>query len=238
MEKNELGRRVDTLLYTVESINDWVLNNPDTDPNLYEMVDCLMEYWYIRSFYLCQLLRDPTNHFYDYPIILPNFEYLDYEIQRMLKLRGVIPLEIDDNYKEFRIEELGDGVRIIKSEFFEHNTEVIKFINELRYLAIIGAYPDSWLTEANFNKKKNFYAKIVGVTLYIWQEIRDNPEFIYSNIDEYKLMKDDWDYLMKLYNKKSISYEFECMEIIEHMLDYIKKHSDFDVKELKKRRSR
>ena len=48
------------------------------------------------------------------------------------------------------------------------------------------------------------------------------------------LLEQGWDYLMKLFKKKSIAYEFECREIIEHMLDYIKKHADFDVKELYK----
>ena len=86
--------------------------------------------------------------------------------------------------------------------------------------------------------KKNVYAKIAGVTLYIWQEVKENPEFTYSNEDEYMLLEQGWDSLMKLFKKKSIAYEFECREVIEHMLDFIKKHADFDVKELEKRRSR
>ena len=55
---------------------------------------------------------------------------------------------------------------------------------------------------------------------------------------EYMLLEQGWDYLMELFKKKSIAYEFECRDVIEHMLDYIKKHADFDVKELEKRRSR
>ena len=234
MERNELKRRANRLWREVEGINRWIMNNPDTDPNLYQMVDCLMEYWYIRSFYLYYLFEKPTKKHPDSPVQIPFFDYLSYEMCKMLKLRGIIPLDKEDNYKEFPVEELEDGSRIVKSEFFEQNPEIVQFLIDLQYLAIIGAYPGSKLTEANFDTKKHVYAKIAGVTLYIWQKVKENPEFTYSNKCEYMLLEQGWDYLMELYEKKSIAYEFESREIIEHMLDYIKKHADFDVKELYK----
>ena len=238
MERKELERRANQLYREVEGINRWVMENPDTDPNLYQMVDCLMEYWYIRSFYLYYLFEKPTKKHPDSPVLIPFFDYLNNEMCKMLKLRGIIPLDKEDNYKEIPVEELEDGSRIVKSEFFEQNPEIVQFLIDLRYLAIIGAYPGSKLTEANFDMKKHVYAKIAGVTLYIWQKVKENPEFTYSNKYEYMLLEQGWDYLMELFKRKSIAYEFECREVIEHMLDYIKKHADFDVKELEKRRSR
>ena len=238
MERNELERRANRLYREVEEINRWVMENPDTDPNLYQMVDCLMEYWYIRSFYLCYLFEKPTKKHPDSPVQIPFFDYLSYEMCKMLKLRGIIPLDKEDNYKEFPVEELEDGSRIVKSEFFEQNPEIVQFLIDLQYLASIGAYPGSKLTRANFDTKKHVYAKIAGVTLYIWQKVKENPEFTYSNKCEYMLLEQGWDYLIKKKKKKSIAYEFECREVIEHMLDFIKKHADFDVKELEKRRSR
>lgn len=235
MERNELERRVNQLYREVEGINRWVMENPDTDPNLYQMVDCLMEYWYIRSFYLYYLFEKPTKKHPDSLVQIPFFDYLNDEMCKMLKLRGIIPLDKNDNYKGFSVEELEDGSRIVKSEFFEQNPEMIQFLIDIRYLAIIGAYPGSKLTEANFDTKKHVYAKIAGVTLYIWQKVKENPEFTYSNKYEYMLLEQGWDYLMELFKKKSIAYEFECREVIEHMLDYIKKHADFDVKELERR---
>lgn len=238
MERNELERRANRLYREVEEINRWVMENPDTDPNLYQMVDCLMEYWYIRSFYLYYLFMKPTKKHPDSPVLIPFFDYLNNEMCKMLKLRGIIPLDKEDNYKGFSVEELEDGSRIVKSEFFEQNPEMIQFLIDIRYLAIIGAYPGSKLTDADFDMKKNVYAKIAGVTLYIWQEVKENPEFTYSNEDEYMLLEQGWDSLMKLFKKKSIAYEFECREVIEHMLDYIKKYANFDIKKIEKRRSR
>ena len=50
MEKRELDAMADRLSERIKGINNWIRNNPNTDPNFYEIMDCEVELGRLLSY--------------------------------------------------------------------------------------------------------------------------------------------------------------------------------------------
>ena len=57
MDREELEWMAEELTTRIQGINNWIMENPNTDPNMYEMTECLMEFGNI-----CSLFRDSLGN--------------------------------------------------------------------------------------------------------------------------------------------------------------------------------
>lgn len=233
MHLEDLKWEIEELTTKMCNINDWIQDNLNTDPNLYEMTECLMEYGNIVS--QCKQIlfneaKAKGEEFSEYDVIkLANLYALEREARRMLKLRGLISLDDKDNLDEdIDIREESNGTKYIRSPFFENNESAAHFIKDIHYLAVSGGYVgEDTIGKEGFKKKKEVFTKILGVRLYIWQESQKDLEFLFSNEIEYKIITKGMEELRDILDP----YYYEGGEDIDKMIDEIKENSTFKDKE-------
>lgn len=231
---DDLEYERDMLLVRVRGINDWIRNNPNTDPNFYEMTDCLMEYAHLSSQYVDELFHGDPIYIEEegqkrratgYDVVkLAGLGDLDNEIRTMLELRGVTSFSAKDSIPEgFPITETiiaGESVPIVESPFFQENEDARNLLTNLRYYAITGSYGYG-VSTMDFGSKKELVAKIAGVKNFIWQMKRDNPDFCFDNGYEMHFIDDT----MESFSKED--FVCEDADIIFGMVDYIRANSIF-----------
>lgn len=177
---NVLDRRLNG--YTNESdeyvsgIIDWIKSNPNTDPNIYEIMDCNIEYAEILA--ALKAYYEQTG----YPIIIDKGEQRKATIQDLPKLHSVL------GNCFFALAEL-DDLRDI-----EHHP----FCNEKEAHSMYCAIKTSQLelnyilaTDPGLRKiKKEILCKSMSVAFYIWQTKRTEPNYQYDNMTEFEEMKE------------------------------------------------
>ena len=232
MNIDDLNDKRDEFLIRIRGINDWIRNNPYTDPNFYEMADCFMEYAHLSSQYMTELFHgDPVyieengqkRRANGYDVLkLADLWDVDQELRTMLKLRGVIPFDLQESIPQgFSTTETVDrGLPIVNSSFFKENEDARNLLTNLHYSAITGSYGYG-VSTMDFDAKKELIAKIAGVKNFIWQMKRDDSDFCFENAYEMHFIDDT----MEFFSKED--FVCEDADIIYGMVDYIHQNSIF-----------
>ena len=234
MDREDLEWGIVNLTNRVRDINKWIMDNPQTDPNLYEMTECLMDFGNLTAMCKKFALEDAKangdiNGVDPYDIIkIPALSALSVEIRKMMKLRGVMPLDKGEKYDGFRTVDSDFGFKIIHSPFFQQNKDAANFLNDIYYMSISGSFVgEDVLGNEGFKKKKATFSKIAGVSLYLWQQSKNNVNFIYNNRSEFEFMSRGLQDVEQLYSEAGLQY-YEGGTTIKNMLDSIKKYMHFD----------
>lgn len=197
-------------------INSWIENNPDTDPNFYEMVDCIVEYGKISRLYDGYFdevgypylkERDCLATHYDIPLIVPKMHSLHSELDKMISLRKKSPFFKDD----------------IARDFFDY----------LYYKAVIAEYNNP--SDVQISRiKKDVLCKTAGIYFYIWQVQQKEPDYKYDNdlewrelTDKYAIYKDKVG-IEESFSSNEVSYEGPQFGfVLEKMMNSIQNNSVF-----------
>lgn len=238
MNIEELNNESSMLLARLRNINEWINQNPNTDPNLYEMTDCLMQYAHLSSLYMTLLFQGDPIYIEDqgqerrangYDILkLTPLGDVDVEIRRMMKLRGVIPFDKDEALPDgfHTVSDSFAGYPIVESNFFEENENARDLLQNLRYFAITGGYGYG-VGEEDFSMKKDLLCKIAGVYNFIWQMKRDNPDFEFDNVGEMNFINDGLAYFDGM-----TPFVCEGEDIVSSMVSSIRDHYKYRSEEL------
>lgn len=175
-ELEEINKQAEALANRFKGINSWIEANKDTDPNFYEMIDCMVEYGKLAKLYdkYYQKTGYPTYEdgseekeatHYNLTLVSPKLKEAQSELAKMWSLRE-------------------------NSPFFTDET-VRKFISELSMRTYIAEYnvPEDKETE---RLKKEILCKTAGIYFYIWQVKQTNPDYQYDNEEE-------WNNLLQAY---------------------------------------
>lgn len=229
MDREELEWMAEELTTRIQGINNWIMENPNTDPNMYEMTECLMEFGNI-----CSLFRDSLgNTVSNYDVIKEaNLPKLSTEVRKMLKLRGVKNLDKNEELTaDFSVKEGNLGFEKVDSEFFEQNKDAQNFLNDIYYQAITGVYVgEGTLGKEGFKEKEKVFTKIAAINLYVWQESKKDLNFSYDNAMEYSQVKGAFERLQKSFEEVGVYY-YEGGESINNMFNSIKEYSKDDLLE-------
>ena len=178
MKKEEINAMADSLSERIEGINTWIKNNPNTDPNFYEIMDCKVEIGKVFSnmdrYYNVMGYPERQEHKGRMP-----YSYTHYEIP----LFDQHAKKVDDKYNEMinlRNPEMG--------KVFDDIPEIFDLFQEVGMRTFIAEYDDP---KGNMSKiKKEILCKSVSIPFYIWQERRTNPDFQYDNTAEFDALKE------------------------------------------------
>ena len=192
-ELEEINKQAEALTNRFRGINSWIEANINTDPNFYEMVDCMVEYGKLVKQYdkYYQKAGYPTfdngseevsaTH-YHLALVSPKLKEAQSELSKMWDLRR-------------------------KSPFFEDEI-VREFTNELSLRAKIAEYyvPEDKEIE---RIKKEVLCKTAGIYFYIWQVKQTNPDYKYDNeaewnnlLQAYEIYKDAAKYVGPQFGKE------------------------------------
>ena len=176
MNLEELEEKAIDLNNRFRGINNWIENNINTDPNFYEMTDCMVEYGKLAKLYDNYYKENgypkidtgtekiDASH-YELVLVTPKLKEAQQELSKMWKLRG-------------------------NSLFFKDEVAK-KFISELSMRTQIAEYiiPE----DKEIDKlKKEILCKTAGIYFYIWQVKQTNPDYQYDNVEE-------WNHLLQAY---------------------------------------
>lgn len=228
-----LDERVELLLIGMRSINSWIKNNPNTDPNLFEMTDNFMEFGNLVSYYTDEVYKEKSKNdnmfsshavmpfvYENHPIILD----LDNEVRLMMQYRGASSFgkKKEDLFVNFQKEQADNGLFFVKSDFFSENNMIANFLRDIHYSALTNSFDgENKIGKENFAIKKRTLAKLAGVYLYIWQEKQKNSNFVYDNESEFKMLQDGIDCLEDLNLDIFGKY-------VNYMFDYIKSNYKYN----------
>ena len=175
-ELEEINRQAEALTNRFRGINSWIEANINTDPNFYEMTDCMVEYGKLAKLYDNYYKENgypkidtgtekiDASH-YELVLVTPKLKEVQQELSKMWKLRG-------------------------NSLFFKDEVAK-KFISELSMRTQIAEYiiPE----DKEIDKlKKEILCKTAGIYFYIWQVKQTNPDYQYDNVEE-------WNHLLQAY---------------------------------------
>lgn len=175
MSVDELKRNAVELAMRYKGINDWIKANSDTDPNFYEMTDCLVEYGRLTA---------QWDKFFEengYPV-------MKFEDGKEGKATHYHIPDIVPEVKAAR-NQLNEMWYARRDHAFFKDETARDFWTELMYRAHIAEYREPE-NRAVAVSKKNALCKAAGVYLYIWQEKQKNPNFQYDNMSEWEQLKD------------------------------------------------
>ena len=235
MDRESLERMALGLGIRVDNINRWIESNPNTDPNLYEMTECLMDFGNITALFKKVIIAEESakgNTVSNYDIIKDEtLMRLSEKARRMMKLRGLLPLDKEEKAEGFPLVDAEHGFSRVESPFFDQNKDAAHFLDDIYYLSLIGSYPGAdILGEEGFEDKKRVFARVAGVSLYVWQESQKDPNFSYGNKAEFEEMETGIKRLKQLFDEVGVYY-YEGGSSLDDMFEGIKKHSKFDTKE-------
>ncbi len=178
MRKGKIGAMADNLSERIEKINNRIKNNPNTDPNFYEIMDCEVE--------LGKVFSNMGNYYslMGYPerqennAKMPN-TYTHYEIFRFDQHAK----EVNDKLKEM-ITLRSPEMRKV----FDDIPEIYHLYEQVSGSNLSADYDDP---KGNMSEiKKEILCKSVSIPFYIWQERRTNPDFQYDNTAEFDALKE------------------------------------------------
>lgn len=150
------------LLSRMKGINSWISENPDiTDPNMYEMIDCM------TSIGVAAREEDIAHKPTKFPEEGTELFEIYKEWYKMHKSR----------MSRDKVEQENHPVNV--------NTDLYKYYSELNMICCMGDLPLPE-DEAKREDYLECLKKIGSVSLFINQQERDNPKYIYDNYDEAK----------------------------------------------------
>lgn len=163
------------LTANLQRINDWVAQNPDTDPNYYEYIDCLCRFG--------ELASDATKYFNQvgWPTDEKGKELTHYDAWRSTPALETCHAELLKLAQTRKIGE--EGFTDPKT-----NPEAVEFLRELRTRCSIGEYFTGDGPEYR-NMKRELICRSFSVPFYIWQKQRKEPGYQYDNRVEFEQMK-------------------------------------------------
>lgn len=222
MNLDDLKKRIGDLTTRLENINQWIMEKPCSDPNLYEMTECLMDFGNLTDLWNYYVILNDTSSYCPKEIIHdPNLEKLIIEVCKMMKLRGVMPLDEGEEYKGFSIIDTEFGFKIVDSPFFQENEEAACLIRNIYDLSINGNYiGERILGIKGFNEKKSFFTSVAGVSCYIWQQRQYNAEYKYDDKEEFCMMKKNYKRFRNILKEANI-YFYEGEDAINKMYNNI-----------------
>lgn len=230
MDRKDIEWKAEELIARVAGINQWISENPKTDPNMYEMTECLMEFGNICALYKKLIFDEELakgNKISEYDIIkMGSLPRLETQIRKMMKLRGLIPLNRNEEVNsEFSLKDANHGFEIIDSEYFSQNKDAADFLKDIHYLAITGGFTgEDTLGKENFEEKKYIFSKIAAIHLYVWQESKKDLNFSYENVGEYRQVRDGFDGIKKMFEEYGV-YHYEGGDSIDKMFEEVKQYS-------------
>lgn len=157
-------------------IIDWIKEHPDAAPNLYEMMDCNIEYAEILS--MLKAYYDQNG----YPVIIDGGRKRRATANDLSRLHDALGKCF------FHLFEM-DTLRDVKHHPFLQQKEAnamycaIK-ISELNLNYIVPTAPDLQRI------KKEMLCKAMSVPFYIWQVQRTDPNYQYDNKEEFEGMQE------------------------------------------------
>ena len=180
----DITKNTKMLSSDLKRINAWVEQNPNTDPNYYEYVDCLVRFG--------ELTSDISKYFEQvgWPVV-DGKTFTHYDAWRSTP-------ELEACYRELR--KLADFRGICKEGFSDPKTnpDVYNYLVELNTRCTLGEYFTG--DNPTYRKmKRELICKSFSVPFYIWQVQRTQPDYQYDNSDEYEQMKQYRDYNIQLY---------------------------------------
>lgn len=174
MNIEDLKLKANDLESRFAGINGWIEQNPHTDPNFCEIVDCMVEYGKLQTLYGEYYAENgypeigeegrPANH-YEIAVVSPEVRDAYGELKKMYALRS-------------------------GSEFFKDET-VKKFMTELTYRVTTAEYRIPADEEIDAAKKR-VLCQTAAIYFYIWQTQQREPGYKYDNESE-------WNELGELY---------------------------------------
>ncbi len=204
--KMHIDNMADTLATRMEGINSWIKDNPDTDPNFYEIMDCYVD--------VGQMLSHMGEYYEEngYPKKTEENSYTHYEIFRF------------DEHAKKAFDQLEEMLTLRNSgidQVLRDVPEISDIWKKISYSVVSAEYevPQGFLADI----KKQILCKSVSIPLYIWQEKRQNPDFRYTNIDELNDLKEKYDF----YKLQSENHTPQFGEEIENLISYIAKSSEY-----------
>lgn len=175
-ELEEINKQAEALTNRFKGINSWIEANKETDPNFYEMIDCMVEYGKLAKQYdkYYQKAGYPTfddgsgekeaTH-YHLALVSPKLKEAQSELAKMWNLRENSPFFADETVREFTSE------LSMRTHIAEYTVPEDKEIERL---------------------KKEILCKTAGIYFYIWQVKQTNPNYQYDNVEE-------WNNLLQAY---------------------------------------
>lgn len=211
----ELDERAFQLTNRFRGINGWIENNKDTDPNFFEMIECLTEYASLASEYYdcCEKSGYITDTYGDDELGASKRYELLSEFNRLNEVR-------DEVYKMFTLRN--------DSTFFE-DREAKEFSDNLMIQATIGSYnnPEN---DRIAEIKKFVLQKVAGVYFYIWQVKQSNPDYQYDNVSEWKKLQEAYREYKEAVGKEETKGDYSGPQYgkeIENMFTVIEKNYKF-----------
>ena len=181
------------LTANLKRINDWVAQNPDTDPNYYEYIEQLVRFG--------ELAADVSKYFdqVGWPTDEKGKELTHYDAWRSTP-------ELETCHAELL--KLAQARENGKKGFTDPDTnpEAVEFLRELRTRCTIGEYFTS--NDPDYRKmKQKLICMSFSVPFYIWQVQRKEPNYQYDNSSEFDTMKKMRDLNVSLYPTQYSEYD-------------------------------
>lgn len=155
----------------IDGIIDWINKNPDTDPNVYEIMDCNVQF--------AEILAELRKHYVkngEIPATSPN------AVPYMIAFHP----EIEECYY---VLETMDELRDTDNHPFFTTLEAQEMYYSVKYCQDSASYVLPQDT-AMQRIKREVLCKSMSVPFYIWQEHRTNPNYQYDNKTEFEGMKE------------------------------------------------
>ena len=211
----ELDERAFQLINHFKDVNGWIECNMGTDPNFFEMIECLTEYASLASEYYdcCEKSGYITDTYGDDELGASKRNELLSEFDSLNEVR-------DEVYKMFTLRN--------DSAFFE-DREAKEFSDNLMIQATIGSYnnpEDDRIAEI----KKFVLKKVAGVYFYIWQVKQSNPNYQYDNVSEWKELQETYREYKEAVGKEETKGDYSGPQFgkeIENMFAVIEKNYKF-----------
>lgn len=155
----------------VDGIIDWISKNPDTDPNVYEIMDCNVQFAEILAELRAHYVKKgeiPATAQNSVPYMIafhPEIEECYYVLETMDELRDT------DNHQFFK------------------TPEAYEMYQSIKYCQDTASYvlPQD---EVMRRIKREVLCKSMSVPFYIWQVHRNTPDYKYDNKKEFEAMKE------------------------------------------------
>ena len=173
MMKEAIDLQAQMLTVRINNIINWIRENPNTDPNYYEIMDCYVDYATLVSAANDYYATNGYPSFYGgvstrHQIVEfdPVIRTLHNSMKELLKLREML--------SSFRNEE-----------------EVNEFMDAFYFRASGGEYlvPQNPILA---QIKKEILCKSMSISFYIRQEKRKDPNYKYDNMSEFMLLKEQY----------------------------------------------
>lgn len=201
----ELETKTVDLEKRFEGINNWIKDNPNTNPNFCEMIGCILDFGKLNAKYVVEysnrrigvsVCEEAEKH--NIPLLFDEMKVVRNNLEEMISLR-----EDSDFFKD---------------EFAKN------YMNQLLESAALGKF--QLIEQGLYDLKEKILTQVAAVYFYIWETKQREPNYVYDNKYEFCALED---------NYKKYKYSFvDCDnvqfgDIVEEMLDRIENNKIMNV---------